>query len=257
MTPTRDEVAGYYDDFNKVLLEDYVRGNPRFFAAIDRVESRIDESVKTLLDIGCGAGVSSMYYKRRHPHLKVVGLDISPRNIEVARTLFGDSGVDYVVSNVIDGGVEGTFDTIAMVDVHEHVPRGDWPAFHQALNRLLSPKGTIVLTYPSEANQAYLQEHDPEGLQVIDESITILDMQALAERVGGLLAHFEYVDIWRVRDYVHAIVTRADALDRVYDYRLTWRSFPEKVVRRLRSFRRRRFVEKRLAKLQTLGVSRT
>jgi SAM-dependent methyltransferase len=39
----------------------------------------------SVLDVGCGAGELSLAVARGHPHVAVMGLDISPRLIEVAR----------------------------------------------------------------------------------------------------------------------------------------------------------------------------
>ena len=247
--PSRTEIADFYDEFNKRLVKDFVHGNPRFEAAVARVLSAIRPDTTSLLDIGCGAGVSSMLVKRKHPKLDVVAADISPGNIEAATALFGDSGVRYQVSNLADNVVQGQFDMIIMVDMHEHVPRADWPAFHSTLSSLLSDRGSIVMTYPSEMHQAYLQEHNPEGLQVVDETITVPDLLDLAERVGGRLALCEYVDIWKESDYVHAIITKRPGHEKKPRpaKRPLVGSLYNAVTRRLRTQMRRRYLDKRMA----------
>ncbi len=206
---SRNEIADFYDGFNERLVRDYVHGNPRFDAAVDRVLSVVDQNTHSVLDIGCGVGLSSMLVKQQHPEVAVTGADISPENIRLATTLFGDTGVDFKVSNLEDDVIESSFDLIAMIDVHEHIPRDAWPKFHATLSKLLSEDGTVVITYPSELHQAYLRDSNPDGLQVVDETIRLDDIQALAERIGGTIVLFEYLSVWNSNDYVHAVITRS------------------------------------------------
>ena len=39
----------------------------------------------TVLDIGCGFGLFSLYYAKRFPHLNILGIDYNSKRIEMAR----------------------------------------------------------------------------------------------------------------------------------------------------------------------------
>ena len=247
---TTAQVASFYDEFSQRLLNDYLTGNPRFERAAARVLASIGPETRTVLDMGCGAGVSSMLIKQAYPHVQVTGVDISPENIRIARSLFADRGIEFKVSDLRDEDVVGKYDLIAMVDVHEHIPRGDWQSFHQSLRELLSKRGKLVITYPSEMHQEYLADHDPEGLQVVDETIRLADLQEMERRIDARLVTFAYVTIWARYDYVHAVFDRD--LER-REASMEKRSFIDRVVNRLRrrwqGYSRRRYVDARLKRL--------
>lgn len=81
--------------------------------AIQFIEEHRDE-IKKVVDVGTGSGVLAILLKKHFPDLKVIGTDISPVAIEVARrnkqlhgvdvefrreSLFSEKGVDLVISN--------------------------------------------------------------------------------------------------------------------------------------------------------------
>ena len=63
-------IADFYDHFNDRLQRDFVYGNKRVEAAIERVASQITESTKTLLDVGCGCGQLAWQYAHDHPDIE-------------------------------------------------------------------------------------------------------------------------------------------------------------------------------------------
>ena len=71
--PSRQAIADYYDGVVEKGLADFVFGNARVSAAIDRCCSVIGPNVQNVLDIGCGIGISSYEFHRRHPRLSVLG----------------------------------------------------------------------------------------------------------------------------------------------------------------------------------------
>ena len=206
--PAGPEIAQFYDGFSCRLLHDYIEGNARLAAAIDRVSSCIDQSTRTVLDIGCGIGHSAAEYLRRHPHVGITAVDISERNIETARKLFGELPIRFERSDLADGRIQGQFDVLALVDVYEHIPRNDWRGFNQLLADRLSERGTLVVTTPSPMHQDYLRAHEPGGLQIVDETVTQRDVMNLCEDLGGNLAVYEFVSIWRRNDYLHFVIQR-------------------------------------------------
>jgi trans-aconitate methyltransferase len=200
-------VADFYDDFATRLLRDFVYGNRRCAAAIETVCARIDGTTRRILDIGCGIGASSFEYARRFPHVRVDGIDISPRNIDTARRLFAHERCTFDVADAVAAGSRGRYDLIAMLDVYEHIPRNQWPQFNAALATCLADNATLVLTTPSPLHQAWLAENKPEGLQIVDETVEVEDVARLAGDVGGMVIELGLVDIWRTNDYMHAVIS--------------------------------------------------
>jgi 2-polyprenyl-3-methyl-5-hydroxy-6-metoxy-1,4-benzoquinol methylase len=84
--------------------------------AIDVLSRKLDKSAK-ILDIGCGTGAFIYYMKSTFPN--VVGLDISKKEVDYARSM----GLDVVEGNaeIVDTCFCGPFDVVVMSDVLEHM----------------------------------------------------------------------------------------------------------------------------------------
>ena len=208
-----DRARDYYDEFAGGQLAGYLYGNPRVAAALRFVCAWTPETTLTLVDVGCGIGESTATLKRRCPRATVLGVDISPKSIDIARRLFGDSGAVFETLDIArdDLPIEPPVDIIVMIDVFEHIAAGQRSAAAAALNRLLSPAGRILLTLPSVAYQRFLRRERPREVQPVDEEVTRGDLERLAAAVAGTLAHFEPVTIWQADDYVHAAIVRGAA----------------------------------------------
>mgnify|MGYP007047531115 CR=1 FL=1 len=50
------KTASFYDDFNKLLVSDYLNGNPRVEAQRKFFLDAIDSEVSSILVVGCGLG---------------------------------------------------------------------------------------------------------------------------------------------------------------------------------------------------------
>jgi len=78
---------------------------------------------------------------------------------------------------------------------------------HARLNSALTQSGRIVVTVPSPGKQESLRTSG-QGLQIIDETITLQDLVRLAEDVRGTLTYFNMISVWDTNDYIHAVVER-------------------------------------------------
>lgn len=203
---TRD----YYDALTGRLLRDYVHGNPRTEAAIGMVVQRIPASAKCVLDIGCGIGWSSAEIKGHLSDAVVFGVDLSPKLIETATRLFGVTGLQFAVKDItnVSSLCPDTMDAVVLVDCYEHIPKPDRAHVHRLLNQILSPHGTILLTFPSHLHQAHLRANAPDRLQPVDEDVALDDILRLAHDLRGEIVHYQHVNIWNTNDYVHAVIQR-------------------------------------------------
>jgi 2-polyprenyl-3-methyl-5-hydroxy-6-metoxy-1,4-benzoquinol methylase len=71
-----------YEDclFQLGRVGDYLGGDKATFSAI----SKLKESPKSILDIGCGGGLFTIQLAKRYPQAKIVGVDISKEAIDFA-----------------------------------------------------------------------------------------------------------------------------------------------------------------------------
>jgi cyclopropane fatty-acyl-phospholipid synthase-like methyltransferase len=203
------EIASYYDRTLERRLRDYVYGNKRIDAAIELVCSHVRARAERVLEVGCGLGISAEAVARRKAHVEVRGIDISPETIAGAERLFGGCPrLRFKVGDMSRVPEGAPYDVITMLDVHEHIPREQWPRFHDVLGEALSESGTVVLTFPSALHQKHLAENHPSEIQIVDETITLGDIVSLASRIAGEITYYRAVSVWNRYDYVHCVIDR-------------------------------------------------
>ncbi|TCI00588.1 bifunctional 2-polyprenyl-6-hydroxyphenol methylase/3-demethylubiquinol 3-O-methyltransferase UbiG [Roseococcus sp. SYP-B2431] len=108
-----------------------------------------------ILDVGCGAGLAAEWLARRQA--AVTGLDAAGAALEAARAHAAESGVavDYRAGTP-ESLEEGGFDAVIALEVIEHVPAAERPAFCAALARLARPGGLVVLSTLNRTRRSWL-----------------------------------------------------------------------------------------------------
>ena len=152
------EVQIYYDQQIRGKLRGFVEGNPRIEGAWLTIEKWTVNNPQRILEIGCGIGDISWRMSRCWPESEVVGLDISPKSLEIARKLFGSPRLSFVEGPLTEGILDGKFDLIVLLDVYEHIAIADRPILHEALRQLLSERGRLILAFPTPRKQANLKQ---------------------------------------------------------------------------------------------------
>jgi SAM-dependent methyltransferase len=118
----------------------YLEKNAYYAREVERLVRSLVAPGSRVLEVGCGLGdlVGALGATR------AVGIDVSPRMIELARARHPD--LDLRVCDVETGPLpEGPFDYIVLSDVVGHL--GDVQQALEALRPLLAPDGRLVLTY--------------------------------------------------------------------------------------------------------------
>jgi cyclopropane-fatty-acyl-phospholipid synthase len=96
----------------------------------------------TLLEIGCGWGGFAAMAAREFG-VRVVGLTLSPSQLEAARARLAAQGLSDMVELRLQDyrDVTGSFDRIASIEMFEAVGRKFWPAYFATLRDRLAPGG--------------------------------------------------------------------------------------------------------------------
>lgn len=98
-----------------------------------------------ILDVGCGYGYLANYLSLDRPERHVVGHDVAPDRIDIARRTVGNRrNVEFVVADSRQLP-EAFFDGIVVADVLHHIPYEEQAAVLADLFSKLKPGGRLVL----------------------------------------------------------------------------------------------------------------
>ncbi len=101
-----------------------------------------------ILDVGCGFGLFAAYFGQTQPRRRIVGVDPAARRVELARKVAASLALrdhTFVVGDVRDAAIEGTFDAIYVLDVMHHLPAEDQAQVLERLRSLLVTGGILLI----------------------------------------------------------------------------------------------------------------
>ena len=108
----------------------------------------IQQPIKKILEVGCGAGFSVNYLKGKF--VNYTGLDYSENLIKYAIKYNSTTGVKFECLNINDFKTELKFDVVLMIGVLHHMPNPE--NVIKSLSRILTPGGIIVVNEPQAGN---------------------------------------------------------------------------------------------------------
>lgn len=154
----------YYKSMNRALLRldgeytmlhypYYVNENDSFYTAQKNLTDYCMMQLppvtgKSVLEIGCGNGVQSIYILQKFAPAYVKGVDLNSANVEIAtgEAKKGDlTDIDFEVGDAQDlkGIPDGSFDFVVNIESAFHYP--DKPAFLREVRRVLKPGGYFLI----------------------------------------------------------------------------------------------------------------
>jgi SAM-dependent methyltransferase len=146
--------------FDPDLFEPLAEVEPRsfWFRARNRLIlsalSRHFPDAGSFLEVGCGAGVVLAAIREERPELRVVGSDLYPQALEIARRRV--DGAELLERDARDLGFDGEFDVVGAFDVIEHVDEDEQVL--SELFRAARPGGGAILLVPQ--HRWLWSEHD-------------------------------------------------------------------------------------------------
>lgn len=119
----------------------------RYMGGIQLVLDQLaGRSFSSLIDIGCGDGRFLREVAERYPAKILVGVDASERAVRMAQVL--NPELDYrALDIVVDRSLE-KFDVATLIEVIEHIPPAELPAFLDAAADKLVDSGRLIVTVP-------------------------------------------------------------------------------------------------------------
>jgi cyclopropane-fatty-acyl-phospholipid synthase len=160
-----------------------------------------------LLDVGCGWGGMALHAARLGVH--VVGITISPSQVELARRRIAQAGLSHLVEvrrQDYREVADGPYDAVSSIGMAEHVGQARLPEYSRRLRALLRPGGRLlhqaISRRPgpvSETDRSFLARYVfPDG-----------ELQPLGTTVSALeQAGFEVRDVHCLREH-YALTCRA------------------------------------------------
>jgi SAM-dependent methyltransferase len=169
-----DAPSDFYDDFAEYQLRYLGRPNRRFRFIRERLRPFLARKPQSALDIGCGIGIMTDWLARSVEH--VVGVDVSPRNIRIAKAMYEKP--HFAVCDLPESSLPpGPFALITLLDVLEHFPVDHRRAVFSRIADVLQDDTLLVVNIPSKLFALRVPE---ERRQVIDEAVGADEVVALA-----------------------------------------------------------------------------
>ena len=136
----------YTNDYNKMLHQGtkFFSPNEAYFAQykIKIVRERMSREPRRVLEFGCGIGVNIPYLQKAFGSAEIIGSDISPKSLEVARTQ--NPGIYFWQEGESDIA-QGNFDLIFVAGVFHHVPTCERLTVARLLYSRLVPGGLVFV----------------------------------------------------------------------------------------------------------------
>jgi len=171
-----------------------------FRVVLDRLT---DLEFDSLVDIGCGDGRFLRELDSEYPDVETFGVDYSERAIDFARAM--NPELTYECRDIVEDGLERTYDVATLIEVLEHIPPQELPEFVEATVDVVADDGTVVLTVPHEnkvPRDKHYQHFDREQLtDILSDHFERLEfvhfdnvrskpLTALQRLLGGRGAHY-------------------------------------------------------------------
>lgn len=145
--PNSDEQVGFYNDLWLRQWRDMITYNPTTRQLERQIHHALLDSggFQTLLDVGCGNGMNIAAVRRDFPDATLVGADLSPEILALARQNVGpDPGIEFEVLDLAGDPLSRSFDVVLCNQVLEHI-EDDRLAMQ---NLAAMCKGTMIIAVP-------------------------------------------------------------------------------------------------------------
>ncbi len=117
----KEDVIRFFDNYAPKWDEEMVKSDKKIGMILDNADVKVGSKV---LDVACGTGVLIPYYLERNVE-SVLGVDISPKMIEIARSKFDDEAVDFLLGDVEDADIDWDYDAIVVYNAFPHFQDGE------------------------------------------------------------------------------------------------------------------------------------
>jgi tRNA (cmo5U34)-methyltransferase len=173
--------------FNKTA-KDYDRARrqlvPCFDEFYDAIIDRLTDPA-SILDLGCGTGLSSLFLADAFPQAQLELVDVSDAMLDQARDRLGENRFTYTISDFMELRPSRTFDAVISALAIHHLSHGDKKELFARIHGWIRPGGLFV-----NADQAAGPNADEDQryrddwiAQVRERGVLQVDLDAAFERM--------------------------------------------------------------------------
>lgn len=167
---TQNQVTEFYNGFAEKQIHTGL--NLRHYKSFHLIKKYGLRKNHHVLEVGCGIGAFTILLSRYLKTGSLLATDISPASIETAKSfLSGRKNTSFMLTDMSGFETDKTFDFIVMLDVLEHIPIENHHSLFGCLRKHLAENGTIYINIPHHLYLDYIRTHQPEKLQIIDQSL--------------------------------------------------------------------------------------
>jgi SAM-dependent methyltransferase len=191
-----DVVKDFYNEWTDYLSKRTKR-HEVIFRGLERMNL---EPGKTVLDLGCGTGITSIFMARQG--CKVTGVDFAENLIEYAKEHNSNKNTDYIVGDITDIRLEKPFDLICLTDVIEHIDPSKISNLMETVQNHAHYLTVVYVNIPYHLFAEY--GRDKFQQQPVETAIPMQLLLTLFEKAGwapmdiymyGLRSPVEYVEL--------------------------------------------------------------
>jgi trans-aconitate 2-methyltransferase len=172
---SKKEVEDFYNTYTEKQKK--IGVNIRHRTILKNLKAIGLQSNSNVLEVGCGIGTVSGLILKNIPNGKFVGVDISNESIELAKRIHSKHGnAEFITNDMSAFSHKVLFDFIVLPDVLEHIPVEQHSNLFKNLSAVSSPKAIVLINIPEPNCLNWIRKHNPEKLQIIDQSLSMQDL---------------------------------------------------------------------------------
>lgn len=154
------------------------------------------QKTDNVLEIGCGVGVQTQLLAKACRNITAV--DISEKSIQIAKRQFSKlQNLTWLAADVFDLDFKTPFDVIVLPDVLQYIPLEKQILLFEKLKTWLSPKGFILLHFPTANFIAWSKANDISKLNIDDLEISDLHLAQCATATHLEIKALEKYALWQ------------------------------------------------------------
>lgn len=125
-SPQQNNIYQVIKSYDNLIIKAYLLArfliiHQRF---LDEIGQYLPEKGK-VIDLGCGFGLFSLYYAMQYPDLKILGIDINPKRIKMAKKSackLSLSNAAFMVCDATALNIRTKVRGVYMLDLIHHIP---------------------------------------------------------------------------------------------------------------------------------------